>query len=76
MNILFILLVAAALVYVYQTYFAGRNYETKDERFNAERHRKQEELDRLLDKISTGGIDSLSAEERRRLDQLSGKNNF
>ncbi len=37
----------------------------------AERLRQKEELDRLLDKISEGGLGSLSAAERERLDRIS-----
>ena len=37
----------------------------------AEDLRDQAELDDLLDKISAGGMDGLSAEEKRRLNELS-----
>jgi len=67
------LLLAAIGFYLYRIYFANNGYETKDERYNAERNRRQKELDRLLDKISNEGMDSLSETERRRLDELSGK---
>lgn len=59
--------------YLYRTYFYTPGYETKDERYNAERNKRQKELDALLDKISRRGMDSLSEDERRRLDDLSGK---
>jgi hypothetical protein len=68
-----VLIVVAIGAYVYQTYFASRPPETKDERFNAQRHKNQVELDSLLDKIASNGMDSLTDSERRRLDELSGK---
>lgn len=73
MSFVFLVIVAAIGVYLYQTYFAPKPYETKDERYNAERHKMQVELDILLDKISKKGMDSLSESERRRLDELSGR---
>ncbi|MBL0741416.1 DUF6576 domain-containing protein [Chryseolinea lacunae] len=72
MNLLFMLALAGIGVYVYRTYFSSGSYETKDERYNAERVKKQKELDGLLDKIAANGMDSLSEQERRRLDELSG----
>jgi hypothetical protein len=36
-----------------------------------ERNRKMAEIDRLLDKVSEGGIHSLSDAERKKLDRLS-----
>lgn len=73
MGIFGFLLLLAVGAYLYKTYFADNTYETKDERYNAERARRQRELDGLLDKINQRGIDSLSDQERRRLDELSGK---
>lgn len=73
MSLFLLLIVAAIGVYIYQTYFASRPYETKDERYNAERNKVQIELDSLLDKIAKNGMGSLSESERRRLDELSGK---
>ena len=68
----FLILIGIA-VFVYKTYFATSTYSTKDERFNAERNKRQKELDLLLDKIAESGLDSLSEHEQRRLDELSGK---
>lgn len=42
-----------------------------DYQYNEERANKQKELDKLLDKISEKGIDSLSKKERQRLEELS-----
>jgi len=73
MGIFGILILIGIGAYLYKTYFSNNAYETKDERYNAERNKRQQELDRLLDKIANRGMDSLSEQERRRLDELSGK---
>jgi hypothetical protein len=73
MGILGFLILLGIAIYLYKTYYSSNTYETRDERYNAERARRQKELDQLLDKISKRGMDSLSEYERRRLDELSGK---
>lgn len=72
MGIFGILILIGIAVYLYRTYYRNNTYETKDERYNAEKARRQKELDLLLDKISKRGMDGLSDEEKRRLDELSG----
>lgn len=67
------LIVVAILIYFFRNSIFGKNFETKDDRYNAMRKQRLDELDRLLDKINTRGIDSLTPGERRRLDELSGK---
>lgn len=47
------------------------SYTTKDELYYAEKKNKQEELDRLLEKIHHKGIDSLTKKERETLEALS-----
>lgn len=44
-----------------------------DDEYNAKRKEKQNEIDRLLDKIGPNGLDDLTEKERKRLDQLSKK---
>jgi membrane associated rhomboid family serine protease len=44
---------------------------TLEDRYNASRKMKEQELDRLLDKINTHGINALSKKEKERLEQLS-----
>jgi hypothetical protein len=73
MGIIGLLIIIGLLYYLYRTFYSSNTYETKDERYNAEKARKQRELDGLLDKISKRGIENLTADERRRLDELSGK---
>ncbi len=48
-------------------------YHTIEDKYNAERREKELELDSLLDKIAKNGFHSLSAPEKKRLEQLSGK---
>jgi hypothetical protein len=74
MGIFGTLIIVAILVYLFRHSFTGKNAETKDDRYNAARKQRLEELDALLDKINNHGIDSLSSYERKRLDELSGKN--
>ncbi|MBC7863193.1 MAG: rhomboid family intramembrane serine protease [Bacteroidia bacterium] len=47
-----------------------KNY-TIDHKYNEKKLNKQQELDRLLDKISSKGIDSLSSKEKEKLKEYS-----
>lgn len=49
------------------------NYQTIEDKYNAERREKEIELDYLLDKIAKKGFHNLSKSEKIRLEQLSGK---
>jgi membrane associated rhomboid family serine protease len=54
------------------------SYQTRpksDDEFNAEKHINQERIDRILEKISRGGYDSLTKEEKEFLFRSSGKKN-
>lgn len=42
-----------------------------DQKFNENKVNKQKELDKILDKISRSGVDSLSAKEKKRLEDYS-----
>ena len=48
-------------------------YLTKDDRYNAAKRRKEREIDFLLDKINTGGMESLSKKEKQKLEDYSRK---
>ncbi|MFB9078338.1 rhomboid family intramembrane serine protease [Flavobacterium procerum] len=48
-------------------------YYSIDHKYNEQKKNKQEELDRLLDKIGKNGIGSLTKKEKQRLEELSGK---
>lgn len=49
------------------------NYYTIDDKYNAERADKQKEIDRILDKISSKGLESLSKKEKQLLEEFSKK---
>ncbi|GAB5527966.1 MAG: hypothetical protein Roseis2KO_58380 [Roseivirga sp.] len=49
------------------------DYLTKDDRYNSLRKQKQIDIDSILDKISEKGIDNLTQEEKRILEDYSGK---
>ena len=40
------------------------NYETIDHRYNMDKHKKQQEMDRILEKIHRKGMDSLTKKEK------------
>ncbi|WP_153796663.1 rhomboid family intramembrane serine protease [Foetidibacter luteolus] len=48
-----------------------KNYYSIDHKYNEERTRNQKEIDRILDKISAGGISSLTKAEKEMLDAYS-----
>ncbi len=52
-------------------YFKKQYYLTKEDKYNINKRTKQEELDRLLEKIHKKGINSLSDKERQLLKQYS-----
>lgn len=47
------------------------NPYTPDDRYNISKKQNEQELDALLEKISKKGLESLSAREKNRLDELS-----
>lgn len=80
MNTLLIIL-AVAVIFIY---FFRRNlkekfipnkdkYVTIDDRFNAERKERQNEIDRILSKMGKNGLSDLSPKDKERLDELSKK---
>ncbi len=48
-----------------------KNYYSIDHKYNEEKSKNQKELDKILDKISKKGIDSLSDREKEKLKQYS-----
>jgi len=52
-------------------YKTHRNHYSPDHKYNEERRNKQEEIDRILDKISQRGINSLSEKEKEILKRHS-----
>lgn len=70
-TLVFLLVIARRPDWLYVRSFSlsTREKETVDERFNAQKFRHQQEVDRILDKISERGYDSLTNEERKKLSE-------
>lgn len=80
MNTLLILL-AVAVIFIY--FFRKeikekispnpkKNY-TIDDQYNADKKDREKEIDKILSKIGKNGLNDLSSEDRKRLDELSKK---
>ena len=80
MNTIFILL-AVAVIFIY--FFRKdikekiipnkeKNY-TIDDQFNSDRKNREDEIDKILGKMGRNGLKDLSAEDKKRLDELSKK---
>ncbi len=52
---------------------SSKGLKTMDDAYNEKRRIQQLEIDRILDKINDRGINALSAEERRKLEEYSNK---
>ena len=48
-------------------------YLTIDDQFNSEKKNRENEIDTILSKIGKNGLQDLSGEDRKRLDELSKK---
>ena len=48
-----------------------QKYYTIDEKYNVEKNSRQQEIDRILDKINKKGMNSLSKEEKEKLENYS-----
>jgi hypothetical protein len=48
---------------------SGQKFQTIDDKFNSKRKEKQDQIDRILEKISHEGIESLTPEEKAILDK-------
>jgi membrane associated rhomboid family serine protease len=70
-TLVFLLVIARRPDWLYVRGFSlsTREKETVDERFNGHKFRHQQEVDRILDKISAKGYDSLTKEERKKLSE-------
>lgn len=72
------MIIGIIILLVIVLYF-GRNvlfpstYRTVDDKYNEQKALQQREVDRILDKISQRGIESLSQKERQTLDEYSQK---
>ena len=80
MNTLFILLaVAVVLLYFFRKDIKEKfvpnkeKYYTIDDQFNSEKKDRENEVDKILSKIGKNGLNDLSTEDKKRLDELSKK---
>ena len=48
-------------------------YYTIDDQFNSDKKDRENEVDKILSKIGKNGLNDLSKEDRKRLDELSKK---
>lgn len=51
----------------------ARRYLTIEDRYNQQRNTRQKEVDAILEKIHQYGIDSLTAEEKQKLQQYADR---
>lgn len=77
MSYFLIVLLCLVIAYFLKNTFSKKEdvvitgYETLDDKFNASKKEKEEELNRLLDKVNKKGLDNLSNKDKRRLEELS-----
>ena len=78
-TILIILAVAVVLIYFFRKDLKEKfvpnkeKYLTIDDQFNSEKKDRENEIDTILSKIGKNGLQDLSGEDRKRLDELSKK---
>lgn len=68
-----IIITRPQLLLVDNYWFTHKYNYTVDDRYNAQKRSSQQEVDRILDKISQRGINSLSKRERESLEEYSKK---
>jgi cell division GTPase FtsZ len=76
MEIFVFLAIAVVIIYFInknKTTQAQQKNQTIDHKYNAEKNMRQQEVDRILDKISKRGMNSLSASEKAILKDYSDK---
>ncbi|WP_420572672.1 DUF6576 domain-containing protein [Kordia sp.] len=82
MSLMPLISVAVIAIFVYIIFTSRKNssglskssnqkYYTIDDEFNAKRKAKQENIDRILEKISDKGVESLTPQEKTILDEYS-----
>lgn len=77
--ILFFIIALVIFLYIFRKKFQKNKAEklkspyTIDDQFNAEKRAREKEIDSLLSKIDPSGENHLSAQDRKRLDELSRK---
>lgn len=78
-TVLILLAVAVILIYFFRKNLKEKftpnkeKYYTIDDQFNADKKNRQNEIDDLLSKIGKNGLQDLTAQQKKRLDELSKK---
>ena len=78
-TILIILAVAVIFIYFFRKDLKEKfvpnkdKYLTIDDQFNSEKKDRENEIDKILSKIGKNGLQDLSVEDKKRLDELSKK---
>ena len=69
---LYLIITKPHLLFINTSFFkTTKTYKTIDDKYNDKRINRQQELDKLLDKIAKKGIKSLSNKERKKLEEYS-----
>lgn len=78
--------IAVIVIFIYIVFFKSKKgdtilskgskqkYQTIDDEFNAKRKEKQQNIDRILEKINEKGVASLTPQEKALLDEYSNSN--
>lgn len=85
MNLMPLLSIAVIAVFLYMIFrsrtgnstfssSSKNKYQTIDDEFNAKKKAKQEQIDRILEKINDKGVKSLTKQEKAMLDEYSNSN--
>lgn len=78
-TILIILAVAVVFIYYFRRDLKEKfipnkeKYYTIDDQYNSERKNRENEVDKILDKMGRNGLKDLSSAEKKRLEELSKK---
>jgi len=68
---IYIIITRPYMLFVDNVFYRQHSNATLDDRYNLEKRTKQQEIDRILDKIHRKGMDSLTRTEREKLDEYS-----
>lgn len=72
---IYLIITKPEILLVDNLYFkAHKTYYNIDHKYNAEKVKKQNDIDKILDKINKKGIDSLNSKEKNILDNYSKRN--
>lgn len=72
---LYLIITKPSFLIVSNPFTKSKGYVTIDDKYNEDKVNKENELNKILDKINKKGYDSLSKKDKRKLDELSNKTN-